>query len=73
MKDLLKTLIYELLAPTPLPLLQRALELSLSAACFLSAYTFSRRSPKRCPAPITVKEGVPCGAVGKVGRTEAPL
>ena len=55
MKDFLRTVIYELLAPTPLPLVQRALELSLSVACFLSAYAFSRRSQKRCPVTTPTK------------------
>lgn len=55
MRDLLRTMIYELLAPTPLPLLQRALELGLGATCYLSAYAFSRRCQKRCPAPNPTK------------------
>jgi hypothetical protein len=51
----LRTLFYELFTPSPLPLLQRAIELSVSAAGFLSAYTFGRRTQQMRPAPIATK------------------
>ncbi len=53
MRELLRTLTYELLAPSPLPLLQRSIGLSISIGGLLSAYAFGRRNRQRCPAPIT--------------------
>jgi hypothetical protein len=38
-----RTLIYEMFAAPPLRLLQKALELSVSAAGVLSAYAFARK------------------------------
>jgi hypothetical protein len=55
MKDSLRALFYQLFAPSPLPLLQRALELSVSAAGLLSAYAFGRRSQQRHRAMIITK------------------
>jgi hypothetical protein len=47
MRDLLRTLFYEWFAPSSLPLLQRALELSVGTAGLLSAYAHVRGSQLR--------------------------
>jgi len=49
MKDSLRALLFELFAPSPLPLMQRALELSVSAAGLLSAYAVGLKIRQRPP------------------------
>jgi hypothetical protein len=55
MKESLRALFYALFAPSALPLMQRALELSVSAAGLLSAYAFGLRNRQRHPAMIITK------------------
>jgi hypothetical protein len=50
-----RTLVYELFAAPPLRLLQRALELSVSGAGFVSAYVFHRKNLHKAKIPIAVK------------------
>jgi len=55
MKELLRALLYQFVAPSPLSLLQRALELGIGIAGLLSAYYFDLRNRRRHPVTITAK------------------
>jgi hypothetical protein len=61
-----RTLLYELFAPPPLRLLQRPLEVSVSAAGLLLAYVRSRKTIASGPECHEVKKGAaPWVAIAK--------